>query len=383
MVGKRVRCPDCKEVLVVPAAPDGKQPRRQPAAVEAYNLEAEGSEPKRLGPEHYFSYFCPRCSARLRALRKDAGQRTDCPDCGVNIRIPPAPELRTAPQQQPTGEAAGWDTMGPPPAMREPVGPDAIENRIRPARPPRWTYFSGVFSFPFRGDAITRWGMLSIGLAITGLVATAGWLVSGVAGGGMSMIAGVSLAFFGLAVLWLSIWTFSYAAHCMVAILEDTSAGADEILSWPESDWRDWMWRFLQMLYLASVAIAVGFGISQLAGLWLEQTGVIWAGGVFVIFPILLLSSVDAGSPFIPLSKRVRRSLFRCTGGWLTMYLLSGLMWAAAIGICYALWELQPFLLPIVGGPVLAAVLLVYARLLGRLAWQAAGRKSARKRKRS
>ena len=93
LVGKRVRCPDCKEVLVVPAAPDRKETRR-PAAVEAYGLEQEGSESKRLGPEHYFSHSCPRCSARLRALRTSAGEKIDCPDCGVRIRVPAAPELR-------------------------------------------------------------------------------------------------------------------------------------------------------------------------------------------------------------------------------------------------------------------------------------------------
>ena len=367
LVGKRVRCPDCKEVLVVPAPPDRKQEWRPPA-VEAYALEQEGSEPKRLGPEHYYSYSCPRCSARLRALRTSAGEKIDCPDCGVKIRVPAAPEMRVP--EKPPGvarELVVSHEAVPTPAMREPVGPDAIENRIPLAKPPRWTFFSGVFSFPWRGDAIARWGMLSLGLAATGMLATAGLSLMG-----EGMIGIFTMAFFGMAVLWLSIWSFSFAAHCMVAVLEDTSAGADQMLSWPESDWREWMWRLLHVGYLVAVSISLGFGLSRLAGLWLPQPDWVWALAVFLLFPILLLSSVDADSPFVPLSRRVQRSLMRVGWAWLIVYALSGLMWSALIGVVWGLVQLHEFLAPVLGGPLLAAALLIYARLLGRLAWRVA-----------
>ncbi len=368
--GKRVRCPDCKEVLTVPQAPDQKEQAR-PAAVAAYGLEQEGSQPKRLGPEHYFSYFCPRCSARLRALRDDAGKKIDCPDCRTNISVPAAPEHR--PQIEPGifSEAPVANVSVPPLPRREPVVPDAIEHRIPQAKPPRWTFFSGVFQFPWRGDAIARWGMLSLGLVAAGLLVTA---ASSLMGEGL--IGGFTLAFFGMAVLWISIWSFSFAAHCMLAIVEDTSAGADEIVSWPDSDWREWIWRMLQVGYLVAVSIAVGFGLSQLAGLWLPQPGLVWAATVFLLFPILLLSSVDANSPFIPLSRRVRRSLTRVAWAWLVFYALSALMWAAVAGAVWGIAGVHDFLTPVVGGPLLAAALLIYARLLGRLAWRATLRTS-------
>jgi hypothetical protein len=124
------------------------------------------------------------------------------------------------------------------------------------------------------------------------------------------------------------------------------------------------------------VSIAVGFGLSQLAGLWLPQPGLVWALGVFLLFPILLLSSVDANSPFIPLSRRVRRSLFRVAGTWLTFYVLSGLLWAGLMGAFWGLAQLHDFLAPVLGGPLLAATVLIYARLLGRLAWRATLRKA-------
>jgi hypothetical protein len=257
--------------------------------------------------------------------------------------------------------------------MREPVGPDAIEHRIPLAKPPRWTFFSGVFTFPWRGDALARWGMLSLGLAATGVLATAGLSLMG-----EGKIGVYTMAFFGMAVLWLSIWSFSFAAHCLVAIVEETSAGADQILSWPESDWREWMWHFLHLGYLVAVSISLGFGLSRLAGLWLPQPGWVWALAVLLLFPILLLSSVDANSPFVPLSRRVRRSLIRLGGAWLTVYALSGLLWAALLGAMAGLAQLHEYLMPILGGPLLAAALLIYARLLGRLAWRVANRRARR-----
>jgi hypothetical protein len=250
--------------------------------------------------------------------------------------------------------------------MREPVGPDAIENRIPLAKPPRWTFFSGVFSFPWRSGTIARWGMLSMGLVAAGVLATAGLSLMG-----QDLIGVFTMAFFGMAVLWLSIWSFSFAAHCMVAIVEDTSAGADEILSWPESDWREWFWRLLHLGYLVALATAIGFGLSRLAAIWLPQPGWVWGLAIALLFPILLLSSIDAHSPFVPLSRRVRRSMRRCWWGWLMMYALSGLMWVAVAGLFWALSEVHSYLVPIIGGPCVAAALLIYARLLGRLAWRA------------
>ena len=186
------------------------------------------------------------------------------------------------------------------------------------------------------------------------------------------------MAFFGMAVLWLSIWSFSFAAHCMLAIVEETSAGADQILSWPESDWREWMWHFLHVGYVLAVSISLGFVLGQLAGLWLPQGGWVWPLAVFLLFPILLLSSVDANSPFVPLSRRVRRSLIRVGWAWLIVYVLSGLLWAALLGALWGLAELHEFLAPVLGAPLLAAALLIYARLLGRLAWRVANQRVRR-----
>ena len=367
LVGKRVRCPDCKEPVLVPAAPPRKE--KKPAAViDAYGLETETSQ--RLGPEHYFAYTCPHCSARLKSLRERAGEKLDCPDCGERITVPQAPELRVKKAlAKPIEHEVSSEVVSSQP-MREPVQPDAIEHRIRLAARPRWTFFTNVFNVPWRGEALSRWALTSLGLFAAGTMAVAGLLVSGVAGGGMNLMAGFSLAFFGMVVLWLSLWTFSYAACCMLAIIQDTSAGGDEVVAWPEADWREWIWGLLHVGFQVAVSLAVGYGLSRLASIWLADVGLIWLAGTFLVFPVLLLSSLETDSAFMPLSAPIFTSLVTRTWCWLVVFALSAVLLAATCGLVWSLAHVSLFLVPLAGGPVVAALLFIYARLLGRLAWR-------------
>jgi DNA-directed RNA polymerase subunit RPC12/RpoP len=41
-----------------------------------------------------FHFLCPTCGQKLKAEQEHAGQQVDCPDCGVEFRVPqpgPAP----------------------------------------------------------------------------------------------------------------------------------------------------------------------------------------------------------------------------------------------------------------------------------------------------
>jgi hypothetical protein len=55
---------------------------------------------------------------------------------------------------------------------------------------------------------------------------------------------------------------------------------------------------------------------------------------------------------------------------WLAFYLVSSMVLAALVGGVWATIDFAPIAIMLLSGPALAAVILIYARLLGRLAWR-------------
>jgi hypothetical protein len=83
---------------------------------------------------------------------------------------------------------------------------------------------------------------------------------------------------------------------------------------------------------------------------------------------VLMLSSLEAGSAFMPISRRIRRSLSLLPRGWLMFYLLSAGM--AVVGLAAATFAFSARLaVSLICMVVLAVILVLYFRLLGRLAW--------------
>ena len=91
---------------------------------------------------------------------------------------------------------------------------------------------------------------------------------------------------------------------------------------------------------------------------------------VFFLFPILLLCTLETDSPFLPVSSVVFASLGRHGIAWLAFYLQAGSLLAAAAALVY---YLGPQLGPAAGHPpgrlLFSAVVMIYFRLLGRLAF--------------
>jgi hypothetical protein len=91
----------------------------------------------------------------------------------------------------------------------------------------------------------------------------------------------------------------------------------------------------------------------------------------FLLYPICLLSSMEANSPWLPLTKPILHSVVTLWWGWLVFYALAAAVLGGWLALIVVGSWLQPFLAGLLGGPVLAAAILIYARLLGRLAWRA------------
>ena len=90
---------------------------------------------------------------------------------------------------------------------------------------------------------------------------------------------------------------------------------------------------------------------------------------MFLLFPFLLLSALEAGSPLTPFSLPILMSLRHHGRAWLAFYGQSIALFAACWLIGLVLWTVLPALALLPIGVVLASTLMIYFRLLGRLAW--------------
>ena len=239
------------------------------------------------------------------------------------------------------------------------------DERYKPEPPPRWTFFSGVFTYPWRSQSMLPWIILSIGIAfwaISGLLVLTG-LASGTREG--TVMAG----FLGLGWIWLTILTGSYAAACVFAVTETTAYNFDAPYDWPEPDWRE---RFFHLLWLGwSLGLAVALVVtpaSLIAEGWQHRLLII-AVSTTLLFPVFVLSTLETNS-LSPLSGPVWKSLWREAAAWITFYLLSGAIVGGSGVASVEVYKGLGLLAVVVLAPLWAACVLIYARLLGRLAWR-------------
>jgi hypothetical protein len=276
---------------------------------------------------------------RLRA-RRERIHSTDA--------IQPAPGAVPAPGQLQLGELEFRD-----------------DERYKPEPPPRWVFFSGVFTYPWRPQSLLPWVILSIGIGfcgITGLLVLAG-LPSGSQGG--TLMAG----FLGLAWIWLAILTGSYAAACVFAVTETTAYNFDAPYDWPEPDWRERFFHFLWLGWCLGLAAALAVAPASLIGDNPQHRALIVAASTAILFPIFVLATLETNS-LSPLSGPVWKSLARNAAAWILFFLLSGLILGAAGFATIATYRPLGMLCVVILAPLWAACVLIYARLLGRLAWR-------------
>ena len=179
------------------------------------------------------------------------------------------------------------------------------------------------------------------------------------------MIRGLLL---GLPTVLITVITGGYITACLLAVIEDTASGCDRVQEWPESDWRDWIWTIRFPLVAGFGALLAGALLQLLSGEWNLAADL----AALIVFPVLLLSMLETGSAFLPISGPILKTCVRWWWAWLLFYAETGLIvlvwgWVARFAVAHlpsmALW---------IVAPLTVAVVLIYARLLGRLAWYTA-----------
>jgi hypothetical protein len=403
--------------------------------------------PDRRPDGGWLTFSCPFCKANLRIRRAYAHARGRCPECGVRIEAPaprggeatvqdvpglapieeewPEPaevddqdqpaydvargpvtwteppasqplgegyalsdgELSLLPAEKPAPSVAPYDVaptdFAPPPledeAFHEIVG--AEPTREPPPPPPPYPLWSGLYAFPARRENLLTWLYLSLDFtflaAVTALMVRL-YQLEGVYQVGVVLLIPV----LGIALFWIG----CYAADCFLVVIEETGAGNDKV-GWPRGvSIADGLSRMLYVAWILACA-------SIPAILWIDFRGVPGAGGrlwwvflglpTFVIFPVMLLSSMSANSRWVLVHARI-------VGGLVRRPTTVFLVWLAPLALAvplgwfgYQLLSRLDFRFTVAVGVATAAYLLIYARLIGRAGWMIVEPRPRRRRKRA
>ncbi|MEM6689669.1 MAG: hypothetical protein AAF664_09595 [Planctomycetota bacterium] len=164
---------------------------------------------------------------------------------------------------------------------------------------------------------------------------------------------------FGIAVL---------VACCGLAVMQSVSGGAKRVEQWPSFAPTEWLGEAFML------AIALAMPLAPVSALVVPFVGInllsIVAAmfSVFLLFPFILLSMLDQGSPWIPFSAEVARGVSRNKETWGAMYFSSALIFFALFLIYVICFTVAEVSMIFVGVAATVAVSFVYFAMIGRLA---------------
>lgn len=326
---------------------------------------------------------CPKCRSRRHVPREQLNQRILCRQCSTALVAGPEEQATEQPASSeptvPDLDVADDELQPEAPVERIEIFKEALANPPPPE--PRhddwvmpaigkslsWAFFSGVFTYAWWPNAVGKWIFLSVVSSVSGLLLSI--VPSAIAAGGP--MGGAAGGLFGIGGLLIGMFALSYGAACFVDIIVNTAYNTDKAADWPDIDWRERLIIFVRMIYLLTLAVVPAAAIAKILSvtpLGVGRFGAIFVSGTFLLFPIMLLSSMEADSIW-PLSLPTWRSLKTAWPGWAVFYSAAALLIMAVLAINAIAIAALGVLAPLIACPISAAALFSYARLLGRLAW--------------
>jgi hypothetical protein len=187
----------------------------------------------------------------------------------------------------------------------------------------------------------------------------------------------------------VTLFTAAYAAQCLLVIIENTAAGADDI-DWPGEPFLDYLWKFIYLAWLAAFWLVPAWGLLRILGRLAHWTVpalayvVVMAGAFCFFFPVSLLSSLSAHSKWAVLSPALLKRLAGRLPALVIYYFVSAMLLAGWLALFYGAlaFERGRAILLILAAFAAATALFVNARLLGRVAMLLSSRAGSRKRRR-
>lgn len=378
--GKHAKCPDCgaKNQVPLPVAP---KPRQEPPAMhgQQYGIwevdKAPAPESLRARQPQLFPVYCRVCDTLMYAQLKHVGDRLKCPDCGALtlVKAPPPPQVKKSalvpegqeyqlnPEEQATPRPIRADLVRLQDKARIEVELAARKREEERPKMPRWPTLEGVWPMLGSETVLTWWVGLSAGCIVTTWLLVASFV--GATGSGVTQIFAMMCRIFAcLAIMLISgplsaIWS---------AILAESSEGHNKLHAQPSIFFINC---FLELFHII-VPLAVSLTPAMaLLGLLSWQIGSAAAVvSLLVVYPVLLLSTFQEGTPMGVFSPRIWGSVFKRPLHWLLFWGESTLLWAL-VGVTIALMVRQEPGWAYAGVPIALAGAMIYFRILGRFAW--------------
>lgn len=334
---------------------------------------------------------CPNCLSRGAVPASAIGAKVRCRQCTstflAELERPSAAELlegelTLAPSDLPP--TSGVQTVSavadeynlaaepiphPMAGTKPPIAPAPDEQPDYVVKPPKgagigWAFTSNILQYPWTPAALVQWIICSVSFVVAGTIDL--YAFGMIVQLSMGSIVGVFVLVVGVI---FSALALSYASTCLLDITVNAAYNCDKLHDWPSQDWVERVAYFFCFLFLCSVSAIPAYAVAEASML---ATGIFWPVLVtFMLasFPLLFLSALEADSFFWPFSSAIFGSFGQLTGTWIAFYILSTVLFAGCSVATVLTFEHLQYSTPLVAGPLWAATLFIYGRLLGRMAW--------------
>ena len=322
-------------------------------------------------------FECPYCSAEFQVAAGHAGRSMTCPRCKGQVEVPKPHKSRRSDEYDLADDDPALSAASAQRGKLTQAEIEALEEVEEPKKKRRrpkmeWGLFLGGFVFPWTPGAVTQW------LVIALWAATAGWLGHTAVAMGIDRGLGTANMYQTIVAMLSALGAMLAGVACAgvaaihgLTILLETTAGNDRMENWPNVGlFLEWIGQLLFVFNAAVVSGLLGLGIDWLLPGVLGTRVMTISLTVFFLFPMFLLCMLETNSPFLPLSGVVFASLGTHALSWLAFYLESACLLAADAAIVYYAgprldaWASIPL-----AALLFSAVVMIYFRLLGRLAF--------------
>jgi hypothetical protein len=327
---------------------DDLVPSSQPA--QSTPWPAQSTPPPQPKPvENNYRIICRTCGTPMFLKLDRVGKKVSCSDCHSTFVVPPPPAGWSPVKKKIELQDDGFDV----PLSAPEVAQSA--NTLESQRTSANEYLDNARqsidrTFGFLTDPTAVGQLVLYGFLFSGVFALAQFSKTKVDGGGFEGGGYLLVLFIFTAVVSTIVALPMLSAG--LALLESVANHQRRVAEWPNFNVFDNMGEILVILFSLLGSLLPGMLVGGLIGRsggaeWLMLTGMM--GTCFLLFPILMLSMLDNGSPLQPFSGAVMTSIPQVPEAWGGYYLKTMSAFGSVMVLWFILLGRNPLLSAIAG----------------------------------